>query len=612
MRASSSPASTAWPGFTRTSATVPARGAAISFSIFMASMTRRPWPRSTLAPASTSTATTLPGMAARTSCAPSTAAARWWRSRARSSRRRRRWVRPPTATWNSSPRLVTLTSAAARHRRQRGADERQVGLRCLPQRPGLEVAGDEAGVDVAGAEGGVLEGPTVEGDVGRRADDHVLAEGAQHAVDRFISVVTPCHQLGEDRVVVGGDLEALVHARVVANADPARHAEHGDAAWGGEEAVLRVLGVDAALDRPAALNDVRLREAQRPPGRDLDLRLHEIDPGHGLGDRVLDLDAGVHLEEVEATFLVDQELDRARAHVVDRLRRRDGDAAHLDSRGLIERRGRRLLDHLLVPALDGALALVEVDDVALRVAQHLHLDVARADDRLLDVDPVVAEGGPGLGARGAQRALQLAGGLDEPHALAPAAAGGLQHDREADLAGELFHLGVRAEGFIRPGHDRDARLAHEPQRLDLVAHGGDRVRGRADGDQAGVGARRGERGALGEEAVAGVDRRGAGCLRDRDQLVDAEVAVGGRRRPDRVGMVGLAHVEGAAIRLRVDGDRLDAELAAGAHDTHGDLAAVRHQDALEERPGSGVRVECCHASWAGSGRACSAASRARR
>src|SRR3989442_3043437 len=103
-----------------------------------------------------------------------------------------------------------------------------------------------------------------------------------------------------------------------------------------------------------------------------------------------------------------------------------------------------LLDHLLVPPLDGALALVEVDDVALRVAQHLHLDVARADDRLLDVDPVVAEGGPGLGARGAQRALQLAGGVDEPHALAPAAAGGLQHDREADLAGELFHLGVRA------------------------------------------------------------------------------------------------------------------------------------------------------------------------
>src|SRR6185369_9489458 len=51
---------------------------------------------------------------------------------------------------------------------------------------------------------------------------------------------------------------------------------------------------------------------------------------------------------------------------------------------------RRLLDHLLVAALDRALALVEVDHVAVRVAQYLHFDVPGPDDRLLDVDAVVA------------------------------------------------------------------------------------------------------------------------------------------------------------------------------------------------------------------------------
>src|SRR5437867_3788477 len=262
-----------------------------------------------------------------------------------------------------------------------------------------------------------------------------------------------------------------------------------------------------------------------------------------------------------------------------------------------------------VPALDGALALVEVDDVAVRVAEHLHLDVAWANDRLLDVDAVVAEGGPGLGARGAERALELVGRLDEAHALAAAAPGGLQHHGEADRARELLHLAVRAEGVVGAGNDRHAGLAHEAAGLDLVAHGRDRVRRRSDEDDTRVGARLGEGGALGEEAVAGVDRVGPGLQTHRDQLVDAEVALGGRCRPDRVGVVGLADVEGAAVGLRIDGDRLDAELAAGAHDAHGDLAAVRHQDARE---GRALRVGCCHVSWAGSGRACSAASRARR
>src|SRR5438874_799011 len=81
--------------------------------------------------------------------------------------------------------------------------------------------------------------------------------------------------------------------------------------------------------------------------------------GPRLGDRVLDLDAGVHLEEIESPLRVDEKLDRAGADVIDGLRRLHGDAAHLLARPLVDRQRRRLLDDLLVPALDRALALVE-------------------------------------------------------------------------------------------------------------------------------------------------------------------------------------------------------------------------------------------------------------
>ncbi len=58
--------------------------------------------------------------------------------------------------------------------------------------------------------------------------------------------------------------------------------------------------------------DVLLRKRQRLARGHADLRLDQVDAGHHLGDRVLDLDPGVHLDEVEVVVLVDDELDRRR------------------------------------------------------------------------------------------------------------------------------------------------------------------------------------------------------------------------------------------------------------------------------------------------------------
>ena len=53
---------------------------------------------------------------------------------------------------------------------------------------------------------------------------------------------------------------------------------------------------------------------------DANLPLDEIDPGHHLGNRVLDLQPRVHLEEEEPPVLVEQELDGAGVGVSDRAR----------------------------------------------------------------------------------------------------------------------------------------------------------------------------------------------------------------------------------------------------------------------------------------------------
>jgi hypothetical protein len=55
----------------------------------------------------------------------------------------------------------------------------------------------------------------------------------------------------------------------------------------------------------------------------------EIDAVDELGDRVLDLQARVHLEEVEAAVLVHDEFDRPRVDVADVARETDGGRAEL-------------------------------------------------------------------------------------------------------------------------------------------------------------------------------------------------------------------------------------------------------------------------------------------
>jgi len=121
-----------------------------------------------------------------------------------------------------------------------------------------------------------------------------------------------------------------------------------------------------------------------------------------------------------------------------------------------------------------------VDDLAVPVAQDLHLDVAGALDELFQVDLAVAEGRLGLAPAGLDLLQQLGFLADHPHAAAAAAPAPLQHPRQADLPGEfgdfLLVLGQRAGRR----HDGHAGLLGQVPGADLVAERAHGVRGRAD------------------------------------------------------------------------------------------------------------------------------------
>ena len=111
---------------------------------------------------------------------------------------------------------------------------------------------------------------------------------------------------------------------------------------------------------------------------------------------------------------------------------------------------------------------------------------------------------------------------------------------------------------------------------------------RADELDLAVAADLGEVGVLRQEAVAGMDGLDVGDLGGADDARDVQVALGGRRpgrcRWPRRPASRYGAPRSASLKTATD---LDAQVAAGADDPQGDLAAIGYQDALEHS----VRVQ---------------------
>src|SRR5262249_9134335 len=120
-----------------------------------------------------------------------------------------------------------------------------------------------------------------------------------------------------------GPLETV--AAVEAHGEPACRTVGRDAAVVRNEVAFCILGGDPALNRDASALDgglcwnVQRCRMELVSGGDQNLAAHEIDARDDFGHRVLDLNSGIDLDEVELVAVdVHEELDGAGAAVLDR------------------------------------------------------------------------------------------------------------------------------------------------------------------------------------------------------------------------------------------------------------------------------------------------------
>ena len=458
---------------------------------------------------------------------------------------------------------------------------------------------DEAGGDAPGTEVRMVDDVLDELQVGGQPTDAELAQRPVHPADGLLLRGAPGRDLDQQRIVVRRDDRAAESGAAVQT-----HPEAGRAAVGrhpaivGREAVLGVFGGDAALQRMAIEADLLLSRHARArlqhPAlgidtvfaladarafRDADLRLHDVDARHLLGDGVLDLHARVDLDEVELAGIgIHQELDRAGVGVVDRTGQLQRRLAQPRTLFIGQIRRGRAFHHLLVASLHRAVALEQMHHVAVQVAQHLDLDVMRTAHQLFQVHLVIAEGRLRLASRHRQLYAQVFLCLDGTHAATAAAPAGLQHQRVANGSRQLQAFLDIVRQRIGGWHHRHAGCHGSFTRRHLVAQPGHHLgRGPDEGDTCGgAGAR--QLGILGQEPIARVDGIGTGLFGHPDDPGDVEV---GLQRllplPHQVALVGLGPMQCKTVLVRIDADGAQPQLSSCPHHADGDLGAVGHQ-----------------------------------
>ena len=141
----------------------------------------------------------------------------------------------------------------------------------------------------------------------------------------------------------------------------------------------------------------------------------------------------------------------------------------------------------------------------------------------------------------------------QPHALAAAARGRLDHEGIADLSGRADQVRIRQAGLGAAGDHADPGRRDGLLGPDLVAHRLNGLRRRTDEDQPGGGAGPREGVVLGQEAIAGMNRLSTGRRSGVQDPVGRQVTRRGGRGPDPDRDVGVPDMPGARVRVAVDG-----------------------------------------------------------
>ena len=275
---------------------------------------------------------------------------------------------------------------------------------------------------------------------------------------------------------------------------------------------------------------------------------HQIKAGDRFGHRVFDLNPRINLEE-KIVVARDQKLNRTQSTIVQALSQFHRIRCNLVKQGTWQTPCRSFLDHLLMTALQSAVAFKQMHHMARAVARNLHLDVSRGRQEAFQQHAL----GPECGLRLTQGPFdvlhQCVLSFDQTLTAPATATNSLEKHREAHLAHCGGNFGGVGFGTARARDHRNACRNRRVFGAGLVTETIQRFGRWADKDHPGGFDSIGKIRILGQKAIAGMDRIGTHLARGVKHSVDPEVAFAGRPRPDQDGATNFAHMQCVRVCL---------------------------------------------------------------
>jgi hypothetical protein len=211
--------------------------------------------------------------------------------------------------------------------------------------------------------------------------------------------------------------------------------------------------------------------------------------------------------------------------------------------------------------LQGTVALEQMNQMAVLVAEELHLDVARSLDVLLQEYIRDPKGRIGFPACLLHCFVEVLGREGDAHAAAAAAHGGLDDYGIAEFSGQRPGRGPGADWGVATRQNGNAGLLADFSGSELISQLLEDLHSGSHKSDPRLRACPRECRILGKEAVArmdGIDFMTAGQSHDPGNIEIGTDRLTGFA--DRVGFIGLEPVQREPILVRVDGDSADAKL----------------------------------------------------
>src|SRR5262245_8464545 len=349
----------------------------------------------------------------------------------------------------------------------------------------------------------------MERDIGPDSIDQILAQRGARPQHGQLAGLGMDNQFCDQRIVVHRYPITVIKGGLDPHAQAARRMMICNQS-GRRQVPLRILRVDAKFYGASGESYLLLLEVEPLALREANAFLDQVNAGHHLGDSMFDLDARVHLDEIEFAVWREEKLHRADVRIAHHFGRAHRRLTHLLAPARIQDGARRFLNHLLMAALDRAVALTQMLRVAEVVSDDLEFNVPRMFEVLLQVHGPRIEGSFALGTRQRKQTLKL---LDVAHHAHPFPASPRrrldQHRKSQPLRvyERITNLGHTLS--VAPRKNRDAGTLHDAPGARLVTHKPDVASSRPHELKTGPLTGFREIAVLRKKAVSGMDRVGA-------------------------------------------------------------------------------------------------------